>query len=196
MWTINWFDVALILLIVISAATGLRTGFARVVIGLVATVAGFLAGFWCYRIVAAHLTDWTNIGTRTANIMGFLIVFVGVLIVGALLAALLARLFRWMGLSWFDHLLGGVAGFVRGVVIVAVLADIVVAFAPSPLPAFLGTSRVLPYASELAIGLAQLAPRDLKDSFNEQMDNLKHLWATPQNGHGRVVLTGTVTGRC
>ncbi len=185
MWSVNWFDVGLILLIVVSVVTGLRTGFARVVIGLVATVAGFLAGFWCYQVVAAQLMAWTHMSTRAANVTGFLIVFVGVLIVGALIAALLARLFRWIGLSWFDHLLGGVAGFVRGVLVIAVLADIVVAFAPSPAPGFLGTSRVLPYASELGVAIAQLAPRELKDSFNEQMDNLKQLWSTDQNPHSR-----------
>ncbi len=187
MWVFNWFDVLLLLLIVLSAIAGLRTGLARVVIGLVATVAGFLAGFWCYQIVAAQLIAWTHISTRAANIAGFLIVFVGVLVVGALVAALLARLFRWMGLSWFDHLLGGVAGFIRGVLVIAALADIVVAFAPSPLPAFLGSSRVLPYASELAIAIAQLAPRELKNSFDEQMENLKQLWAAPQNRHTRDV---------
>lgn len=183
MWSYNWFDIALIILIVGSAVAGLRTGFARVIIGLVATVAGFIAGFWCYRVVAGQLMAWIRIDERWANIFGFLIVFVGVLIVGSLLATLLAKLFRWMGLSWFDHLLGGVAGFVRGVLVIAVLADIFVAFAPSPVPVFLQTSRVLPYASELGMALAQLAPRELKDSFNQQMDNLKQLWAVPASRH-------------
>jgi membrane protein required for colicin V production len=187
MWSFNWFDIVLVLLIVASAVAGLRTGFARVIIGLVATVAGFIAGFWCYRLVAGQLMDWTRIDERWANILGFLIVFVGVLILGALVAALLAKLFRWMGLSWFDHLLGGVAGFVRGVLVIAVLADIVVAFAPSPIPAFIQSSRVLPYASELGIAIAQLAPRELKDSFNQQMDNLKQLWAVPSTRHTRDV---------
>lgn len=187
MGSFNWLDIALIILIVASVIAGLRTGFARVIIGLVATVAGIIAGFWCYRIVAGQLLAWTRLDERMANIFGFLIVFVGVLIIGALLATLLARLFRWMGLSWFDHLLGGVAGFVRGVLVIAVLADVFVAFAPSPAPAFLQSSRLLPYASELGIALAQLAPRELKDSFNHQLDNLKQLWAVPAARHVRDV---------
>lgn len=187
MWSFNWLDIALVVLIVASAIAGLRTGFARVVIGLIATVAGIVAGFWCYRIVAAQLLAWTRLDERTANIFGFLVVFVGVLILGALVATLLARLFRWMGLSWFDHLLGGVAGFIRGALVIAVLADVFVAFAPSPVPAFIQSSRVLPYASELGIALAQLAPRELKDSFNRQLDNLKQLWAVPTSRHTRDV---------
>lgn len=184
---VNWFDVALIALVVISVITGFRTGFARVVIGLVATVAGLLAGFWSYHIVGAWLMSWTNMSEHAADIAGFLIVLIGVMILGGLLAVLLARLFRWIGLSWFDHVLGGVAGFVRGVVVIAALADIVIAFAPSPTPRFLENSRVLPYASELAIGLAQLAPPALKDAFNQQIENLKQLWETPRDRHGRDV---------
>lgn len=187
MVSFNWLDVVLVLLIVASAAAGLRTGFARVIIGLVATVAGIIAGFWCYRVVAGQLLAWTRLDERLANVFGFLIVFVGVLIVGSLLATVLARLFRWMGLSWFDHLLGGVAGFVRGVLVIAVLADVFVAFAPSPVPAFLQSSRVLPYASELGVALAQLAPRELKDSFNQQLENLKQLWSAPASRHSRDV---------
>jgi membrane protein required for colicin V production len=187
MGSFNWLDIVLVLLIVASAVAGLRTGFARVIIGIVATVAGIIAGFWCYRMVAGQLLAWTRLDERLANVFGFLIVFVGVLIVGSLLATVLAKLFRWMGLSWFDHLLGGVAGFVRGVLVIAVLADVFVAFAPSPVPAFLQGSRVLPYASELGVALAQLAPRELKNLFDQQLDNLKQLWAAPESRHPREV---------
>lgn len=187
MWTLNWFDILLAVIIVVSATTGLRSGFARVIIGLLATVIGFLAGFWCYGIVAAEIVRHTNISTRAANISGFLLIFVGVLIVGAVLAAIIAQLFRWIGLSWFDHLMGGVAGFLRGVLVIAVLADVLVAFSPSPTPAFMENSRVLPYAAEVAGTLADLAPRELKDSFDAQLQLLRHLWAAPTVPHSRVI---------
>lgn len=168
----NWFDVVLAVIILLSAMAGLRSGFARVVIGLLATVAGVLLGFWCYRMVAAKLLPYVST-PALADICGFLIIFFGILIAGSLLAALLSKLFKWIGLSWFDHFLGGVAGFARGVLMVASLAAILVAFVPSPTPAFLTGSRVLPYANEVAAALAQMAPRDLKDSFLERWENLK-----------------------
>jgi len=175
----NWFDIALALVILVSIAAGLKSGFARVVIGLIATVAGLLLGFWCYRIVGEKLLPYVST-PALADMLGFLIIFFGILIVGALVGALLANLFRWIGLSWFDHFLGGVAGFVRGILMVATFAAILVAFMPSPAPAFLENSRVLPYASEVAAALAQAAPRELKDSFTQQWQNLKHFWAQPQ----------------
>jgi len=171
----NWFDLLVAIVILLSAVAGLRSGFARVVIGLIATIAGLLLGFWCYRMVGEKLLPFVS--TRAlADILGFLIIFFAVAIAGSALAALLSRLFRWIGLSWFDHFLGGVAGFLRGILIVAGLAAILVAFVPSPLPTFLTNSRVLPYASEVAAALAQMAPRDLKDSFLQQWQNLKQYW--------------------
>ena len=178
MTTLNWFDIAVVLIILWSAITGLRAGLARVVVGFFATIVGLMAGFWCYRLMAVKLLKWVRTPTA-ANILGFLVIFVGALILGALISSLLSRFFNWIGLSWFNHVLGGVAGFFRGAVMIAALVDILVAFSPSPMPEFLAESRVLPYASEVASVLVSVAPRPLKDAFDQQMDNLKRLWSQP-----------------
>ncbi len=182
MGSLNWFDISLVLIILWSAIAGLRSGLARVVVGFAATVAGLMAGFWCYRMVAAELMPWVKTPT-VANILGFLLIFVGVMILGTAISSVLSRFFRWIGLSWFNHFLGGVAGFVRGALMIAALLDILVAFSPSPTPTFLEHSRVLPYASEVASWLVDMAPRPLKDAFDEQMENLKRLWAHPSDQH-------------
>ena len=177
---LNWFDAVLILILLSSAVTGLRAGLARVIIGIVASLVGLLAGFWCYGIVAAKLMPWIHTPT-VANILGFLVIFVGVLIVGSLISALVSKLFRRIGLSWFNHLLGGVAGALRGILIIAALVDIVVAFSPSPPPSFLDGSRLLPYATQISSWLADAAPRELKDAFDEQMRTIKRFWTPRQN---------------
>lgn len=70
----NWFDVLLVIVVAMSALAGLRSGLARVAIGLVATIAGLLFGFWCYRIVGAKLAPYLS-STALADILGFLIIF-------------------------------------------------------------------------------------------------------------------------
>jgi len=176
---LNWFDIILLLILFASAISGLRSGLARVVVGLLSTIAGFVTAFWCYRMVAAPLIPVVQ-SEAAANVIGFCIIFFGVLIVGAAVAALLSRLFQWIGLSWFNHLLGGVAGFIRGALVVAVLVDIAVAFSPSPTPRFISDSQVLPYTSELSAWLVEVAPRELKDMFIEQMENLKRFRSHPK----------------
>lgn len=178
--TFNWFDVVLALLILMSGIAGLRSGLARVIVGIAATIAGLIAGFWCYRIVAVKLTPFIH-STEIADFLGFFIIFLAVVILGAIVAAILSRIFQWIGLSWFNHFLGGVAGLFRGALVVAVLAIILIAFSPSPTPAFIQNSRMLPYASQFAVALAELAPRELKDSFIQQWQNLKAIWAEPSS---------------
>lgn len=184
---LNWFDIVLIAVLLWSAIAGLRAGFARVVIGLIATVAGLIAGFWFYGIAAAKLMPWVKT-PAIADVFGFFIIFMTVVLLGALIAALLSRLFRWIGLSWFNHMLGGVAGFFRGALIIAALVDVLVAYAPSPTPGFLENSRVLPYVGEVSWWLVDLAPHELRDAFTEQMENLKQLWRHMHDQHSQQVV--------
>jgi membrane protein required for colicin V production len=177
--TPNWFDVFLILLLLSSVVAGLRTGFARVVVGLIASVFGFLAAFWCYRLVAVNIQPWVS-NTALADALGFFLVFIGVLILGSLVGAILSRLLQWVGLSWFNHLLGGAAGLARGILVVAVMVSAIVAFSPSPPPGFLGNSTLLPYALDVSSWISATAPRELKDAFDAQMRSLQRLWA-PQH---------------
>ena len=132
----NWFDIALIVIMLWSALAGLRAGLARVVIGFIATIFGLLTGFWFYRILAAKLMPWVKT-PAAANILGFLALFIGVLILGSIISTLFSRIFNWIGLSWFNHFLGGIAGVLRGALVVAALVDVLVAFSPSPTPSFI-----------------------------------------------------------
>ncbi len=179
--SMNWFDIVLGLVIVASVVSGLKAGLARVVIGLVSLVVGFMLGFWSYGIPAAKIEPLVN-NQGLANILGFVVIFVAVAAAGALLAALLSSVFKWVGLSWLNYLMGGAAGLLRGALIVAVMVNILVAFAPSPTPTFLQQSTVVPYANEVASVLAQVAPRELKDSFEQQMQNLKQFKAAHSKG--------------
>ena len=180
--TLNWFDIALILIMLWSALSGLKAGFARVIVGFVAAIFGLVCGFWFYRIGAAKLMPWVKT-TTVANILAFLLIFVGVLILGSVISALLSRFFNWIGLSWFNRFLGGIAGVCRGAVLIAALVDVLIAFSPSPIPTFLNNSRVLPYTLQISSWVVGLAPREFRDAFTEQMENLKQLWAPPGNRH-------------
>ena len=171
----NWFDVFLALILLWSGLAGLRAGLARVVVGLVATIVGLVAGFWFYRIVAVKLAPWTKTPV-IADVFGFLVIFLGVMLLGALVGMLLSRLLRWVGLSWFNHVLGALAGLLRGALVAAALLDLLIAYSPSPMPQFIERSRLAPYATELGAWLVDLAPRELKDAFTEQMENLRQLW--------------------
>ena len=116
--SLNWFDVVLILTMLWSSLAGLRAGFARVVVGFIAAMCGLVAGFWFYRLMAARLMPWVKT-VAVADILAFLIIFFAVLILGSVVSTVLSRLFNWIGLSWFNRFLGGIAGVFRGALVIA-----------------------------------------------------------------------------
>jgi len=171
----NWFDLSLLILVLISVASGFSAGFARVTIGFVSAIVGLWLAFWSYRIPANWLKSFIP-NTTADNVIGFFLIFAVVVAIGGIVAIVLSKLFNWIGLSWFDHLLGGAVGFLRGCLVAAALVAAIIAFAPSPTPAFLNESKVLPYATSLISAIAQIAPRELKDAFEQQMDTIRHAW--------------------
>jgi len=182
----NWFDVVLLVIIFASFVSGLKTGLARVVLHLMATIVGLIAGFWCYGLVAEKISTYIS-SPLPAKIVGFSVIFVGVMLLGSLLGWLAARLFSLIGLGWLDHLLGGLAGLVRGAVIVAAVVAVLLAFTPLPASAFLAESRVLPYATQVSSVMAEIAPRAIREGFTEQIEKLKQRWLHSPSKSERTV---------
>lgn len=102
----NWLDWIFVVALLISIANGFREGFVRMGIGFAALIVGFFCASWFGGMVAGSLLPYVS-SRAVAGIAGYLIVFFGVMIAGALLAALLARMLKIVGLSWADRLLGG-----------------------------------------------------------------------------------------
>jgi membrane protein required for colicin V production len=173
---LNWIDVLLGIVIVTSVLTAFGAGFARAGVGFVAMIVGLFAGFWFYGIVGFYVMDYVS-SRAIANLIGFFVIFFGVLIVGAVVGMLLARFFKWVGLSWLDRLLGGACGLVRGFVIAAGMATVLLAFAPSPPPRSVVDSRLLPYVINVSNVFAALTPHEIKDAFYATKDKVTQEWA-------------------
>lgn len=171
----NWFDFLLLIIVGASVVGGFTGGFARVGIGFFAAVAGIILGFWFYGIPAAWLSGILK-SQMAANLLGYLIVFGFVVGVGAFAGWVLSKLFKWVGLSWLDRLLGAAFGFVRGTLIVVALVTVLMAFAPKPPPAWMVNSRTLPYALNASQICAALAPKQVKDAFDDGVVQIRKLW--------------------
>jgi membrane protein required for colicin V production len=173
---VNWIDGLLILVVGVSLVSGFAAGFARVGVGFIATIFGIFLGFWCYGIVGAYVLDYVS-SRAIANLIGFFAIFIGVAIVGAVVGRILARFFKWVGLSWFDRLLGGAFGAVRGVVVAVALVTVLLAFSPSPPPRSVTDSKLVPYVSDVSNVLALLTPHEIKDAFRDTNDKARRIWS-------------------
>jgi len=172
----SWIDLVLALVIASSVLTGFAAGFARVGVGFAALIVGMFCGFWFYGIVAAYVIDYVT-SRAIANLIGFFVILIGVLILGAIVGRILAKFFKWVGLSWLDRLLGGAFGVVRGFLIAAVMVTVLLAFSPSPPPPSVVDSRLLPYVINVSDVLAAVTPREIKDSFYATKDRVKAVWS-------------------
>ena len=172
----NWLDIVLLLILVWSVAISFARGFSREAIGLVSSIVAFVAGLWFYGPAGAFLEPYVS-SKAVAHFCGFVIVFVGILLLGGLLARILEKILKWAGLSWFDRLLGSVFGLVQALVVSIALVMALMAFTPGPNPPqAVVRSRAAPYVIDAAHVLSSLAPLELKQEFGRRYEQVKEIW--------------------
>jgi membrane protein required for colicin V production len=172
---VSLLDLIVLLFIAASVIGGFMAGFARGGIGFLAAVFGVLCGFWFYGIPAAAVHKYVHSWTAS-NLIGFFIVFFGLIFVGALIGKLLSKLFKWTGLSWLDRLMGAMFGLVRGALVAVAFIAVLLAFTPKPTPNWMVNSMVLPYAIDASNTLAALAPNTIKEAFRESVREIRKIW--------------------
>jgi membrane protein required for colicin V production len=173
---VNWLDIILGLILLFAIIGGLRKGLARTGIGFAAVIVGLLCGFWLYDSAGRFLGGFIHSRTL-ANLLGFLAVFLLVLLLGGVVTALVERVLKVVHLSWLNRLAGAIFGAVRGILTCAVLVLILMVFTSKPPPRAVAQSRIAPYVMGAARVMAHAAPREVRDAFDRSYDKLRHVWA-------------------
>lgn len=172
----NWLDIVLGVILLVSLFGALRNGLSREVVRLAALVFGVLGGLWWYPQAAAYFRPYIE-SEDLALFAGFIAILLGSLVAGGLLAWVLARVLGWVGLRWFDRLLGGAFGLVRGLLLSAAVVLGVVAFAPvANTTETVADSRLAPWVLHGARAAAGLAPPELKRLFDERFAEVRETW--------------------
>ncbi len=157
-------DWGFVVVIVISVLTAAAQGFFYELFALAGAVLGYLVAAWEYPRLAGWYMRYVNSGWA-ADIAGFLTIFVAF----ALLGSVVGRLARWavhgVGLRWFDRVLGGLFGAIRGLAICTVIVLALASF--SPTSPYLQNSRVAPFLLVTSRGLVWAAPAELRARFHD-----------------------------
>jgi membrane protein required for colicin V production len=172
----NWLDIVLLVIVGASMVTSLKKGLSREIIGLVSVILAILLGVWFYGTAGAlfepHLSS-----RAAAQFAGFVVVFAGVLLLGAIVSWIVGKFLKVTGLSVFDHVLGAVFGLARGVLIGIALIMGIMAFSTSGrAPASVVESRMAPYIVDASRLIASLAPHELREGFRKTYAQVKSAW--------------------
>jgi membrane protein required for colicin V production len=171
MGTWNWLDWTLASVVGFSVLTAFAKGFTRELISLAAVLAGLVVATLGYHRASLLFEDLAH-SHQVALGLGFLTLFLAMLLVGAVISSLAKRLIKDAGLQGFDRLLGAAFGLVRGIVVDSVLLMVFVAFAIKP--EAVQHSALAPYINDGARVLVLAMPKDLKGEFRDGFEKLKH----------------------
>jgi membrane protein required for colicin V production len=164
MGTWNWLDCILAVIVVASVVTAMVKGFVQELISLASVVIGLVVAAIGYTRAAVWFEDLTK-SHEIALGMGFLVLFLAVLIVGALVGLVARKLIKTAGIQWFDRFLGGIFGLLRGVLVTAILLMVMLAFAIKP--DAVRQSSLAPYVTTGARAIALVMPGNLRAQFHE-----------------------------
>jgi len=154
-----WIDIVIIALVILSAVLSLFRGFVKEALALASWLVAFWVAMVFHEDLAAVLSQWLG-EPSVQKIAAFSILFISVLLLGALVNYLAGKLVDKTGLTGTDRMLGVVFGVARGGVIVAVLV-LLAGLTDLPQDSWWQESRLLGYFQDFAIWIHDLVPEGM-----------------------------------
>jgi membrane protein required for colicin V production len=114
------FDYAVLVIIGISILISLMRGAVREILSLLGWVMAFYIAR-TYSMTVVPMLPYGIPSEKLKMLAAFILLFLAVLLITSLIAIAISSLLKEIGLGWLNRLLGGIFGFLRGLLIVTVL---------------------------------------------------------------------------
>lgn len=184
----NNLDIVFIVIIGASILYSLIRGLVREIFSFLSIILGFFAASYGASSSANWLRRWVENETL-AQILGFAILFILVALSISLLGKALSRLVKKMDLGWADRLGGASFGFLKAILLIAIILLVLTAFLP-PKSKTISNSQISPVAVTIARGLSYLVPEKLRALYMEKEKELKKYWAAQELAGGKNEVKG------
>jgi membrane protein required for colicin V production len=170
----NTFDIVLLVLGCCLVLLGMFKGLVRILIGVAALVAAFALAARFHQPLADRLSA-IDIGVEPRRLIAYLLIFLGVMLAGAVLAFMLRKLLKAAMLSWADRLGGAAIGLVAALLAAALIVLPLVAYSPFG-EKVLADSLLAPYVMVVADIANALVPQELSERYRDKVDDLRRYW--------------------
>ena len=139
------------------------------IFSIVGIIFGYFAAIHYYSAVARHLTF---VDAAAAKILSFIAIFILCIIAAMVIAWIVGKFFKLPGLGLINSFGGGMVGFIKGFLVVALMVIFLIAVLPNDSP-LLNTSAALPFVLRGIKIVENMVPKDIKEQYRKKVDNLK-----------------------
>jgi len=114
-------DIILVVLMIMALVKGARKGFVVALFSMIGFIVGLIAAVKLSTVVAAYLDESINVSARWLPFLAFGIVFIGVVLLVRLLAALIESAIQLAMLGWVNRIAGVLLYALMYIMILSVL---------------------------------------------------------------------------
>ena len=122
---LNWFDLIVLILLLIAFVNGYRKGLVMMLAGLATVIlAAIFGGKLAVRILP-ELQKLFDMSPQLANVLSYVATFLAIAVVLGLVAALVQKIFETVNLNFVNRLLGSVVSVATTTIVLSILLNLV-----------------------------------------------------------------------
>lgn len=122
---LNWFDLIILILLLIAFINGYRKGLVMMLAGLVTVIlAAIFGGKLAVRILP-ELQKLFDMSPQLANVLSYVAAFLAIAVVLGLVGALVQKIFETVNLNFVNRLLGSVVSVATTTIVLSILLNLV-----------------------------------------------------------------------
>lgn len=170
----NPFDILIITILAYGLIRGIFRGLIREISSIVGVLGGFYAAYSYYPHVADLISAWIS-NPAYLNILSYLVLFSGVVIVVSIIAVVIKYLLNIAYLGWVDRICGALFGMLKGGLVICVLFIALTAFLPKGAP-LIKKSTLSPHVATVSEVMAKVISKDMKEKFVSKIKEFRITW--------------------
>ncbi len=178
----NGLDYLIVAIVALSALHGYARGILRIASSLIALVAAAYFSSIYSPVAGAGLARAFGLRAASGNALGYVVIFLAVMILVAWAGGKLAELIRAVHMSWADRLGGSVIGAALGALVAGLMVVAATLTLPADTPA-IRNSELAPRLLQYTHDLAGFVPSEIRDEYYRRESQVIGYWqahkATP-----------------